>query len=184
MIQAAPSPLRVDRRKTVRSSRGRPGFQKLRSGERTLESKRLAAAILEVLAGARTPTEVAQVLGISVPRYYALEERALEGLLAACQRRPKGRGKTPERELLKLKKEIGRLERENARSQALLRAARRAVGLPAPERAKPRQAGKKRPRRSRVARALRAAEALRSVSAGISLDQGGEKGDDKSRGEK
>ena len=34
------------------------------------EAKRVAAAILEVLAGARTPTEAAQALGLSLPRYY------------------------------------------------------------------------------------------------------------------
>jgi hypothetical protein len=33
------------------------------------EAKRVAAAILEVLAGARTPTEAAQALGLSLPRY-------------------------------------------------------------------------------------------------------------------
>jgi len=36
-------------------------------------AKRLAAAILEVLAGARTPTEAAQTLELSLPRYYQLE---------------------------------------------------------------------------------------------------------------
>src|SRR5260370_40572180 len=44
------------------------------------EAKRLAAAILEVLAGARTPTEAAQVLALSLPRYYLLEARALHGI--------------------------------------------------------------------------------------------------------
>jgi hypothetical protein len=45
--------------------------------------KRQAAAILEVLAGARTPTEAATALAVSLPRYYQLESRALEGLVAA-----------------------------------------------------------------------------------------------------
>jgi hypothetical protein len=34
------------------------------------EAQRFAAAILEVLAGIRTPTDAAAVLGVSVPRYY------------------------------------------------------------------------------------------------------------------
>src|SRR5438477_8881944 len=59
--------------------------------DKSREARRLAAAILEVLAGARTPTEAATSLGLSVPRYYQVESRALEGLLAACAPRPKGR---------------------------------------------------------------------------------------------
>jgi hypothetical protein len=46
--------------------------------------------ILEVLAGMRTPTEAATVVGLSVPRYYLWEQRALEGLVRACEPRPKG----------------------------------------------------------------------------------------------
>ena len=41
------------------------------------EAQRFAAAILEVLAGVRTPTDAAAALGISVPRYYLWEQRAL-----------------------------------------------------------------------------------------------------------
>jgi len=55
------------------------------------EARRLATLILEVLAGGRTPTEAAQALEISVPRYYQLEGRALRGLVAACEPRPRGR---------------------------------------------------------------------------------------------
>ena len=139
--------------------RGR-GFPRLRLSRQSAEARQLAAAILEVLAGERTPLEAAQALGVSPPRYYFLEERALGGLVGACERRPRGRAVTPERELEKLRKEVKRLERECARSQALLRAAQRTVGLSPPERAKPID-GKRKPRRSRLARALKAAEALR-----------------------
>src|SRR5262245_47690243 len=55
------------------------------------EAKRLAASVLEVLAGARTPAQAAAALGLSLPRYYQLEGRALRGLLAGCEPRPKGR---------------------------------------------------------------------------------------------
>jgi hypothetical protein len=41
------------------------------------EAQRMAAAILEVLAGVRTPTDAASALGIGVPRYYIYEQRAL-----------------------------------------------------------------------------------------------------------
>jgi hypothetical protein len=37
------------------------------------EAKRVAAAILEVLAGARTPSEAATALAMSVPHYYQVE---------------------------------------------------------------------------------------------------------------
>src|ERR1700682_6224924 len=57
--------------------------------------KRQAAAILEVLAGARTPTEAATALSVSLPRYYQLESRGLGGLVAACVPKPKGRVKSP-----------------------------------------------------------------------------------------
>ena len=54
------------------------------------EAQQLAAVILEVLAGVRTPTQAAAVLGFSVPRYYLWEQRAIEGLARACEPRPKG----------------------------------------------------------------------------------------------
>ena len=168
-------------KKKAPSSRSRSGFQKLCLGEEGLEARRLAAVILEVLAGARTPTEAAQAVGVSVPRYYALEERALGGLLSACRPRSKGPGKAPERELVKLKKEIGRLEREYSRSQALLRASQKTVGIRSPDRSKPQKEGKRRSRRSRVARALRAAQALRSKAGGNSVEKGGATGEDESR---
>lgn len=168
-------------KKKAPSSRNRSGFQKLRLGEEGLEARRLAAVILEVLAGARTPTEAAQAVGVSVPRYYALEERALFGLLSACRPRAKGPGRVPERELAKLKKEINRLEREYSRSQALLRAAQKTVGIRSPDRSKSQEEGKRRSRRSRVARALRAAQALRSKAGGNSVEKGGVTGEDESR---
>src|SRR5580765_9107296 len=68
------------------------------------EAKRLAAAILEVLAGARTPTEAATALGLSVPRYYQVEAQALRGLLQACEPRPQGRGRAPDSGLATLRR--------------------------------------------------------------------------------
>ena len=163
-------------------ARKRGGFQKLRIDDGDGEAKRLAAVVLEVLAGGRTPTEAAEVLGVSPPRYYALEQRALDGLLAACRRRQRGRTKTPQRELEKLKGDVRRLERECGRWQALLRAAQRTVGIAPPKPVKPEPGRKRRPKRCRVARALRAAGALRNESKGKPvhdpLEKGGEKGED------
>lgn len=124
----------------------------------------MAAAILEVLAGVRTPTEAAGALGVSLPRYYALETRALGGLLKACERRPRGPRRNEERQCAKLRREVERLEREAARAQALLRAAQRAVGLRSVEspKAKAEASGKKRRKRRATARALRAVAILRT----------------------
>jgi hypothetical protein len=127
------------------------------------EAKRVAAVILEVLAGARTPTQAAQTLGVSLPRYYVLEVRALQGMLVACEPRSLGRGPSPESALAALRRECDQLRRECGRQQALVRAAQRTIGLapptPVPQRPEP---GKKRRRRRPTARALRVAARLQT----------------------
>ncbi len=127
--------------------------------DRGAKARQLAAAILEVLAGARTPTEAATALELSVPRYYQLEAQALRGLLVACEPKPKGRVRTVKNELETLQKENQRLQRELTRHQSLHRVAQRAVGL-APPTPTPTKAGKK-PRKRRVARALSVAQRLK-----------------------
>lgn len=134
------------------------------------EARKLAAAVLEVLGGVRTTTDAAQAIGCSLPRYYQLEARAVEGLIAACAPVRRGPGVSPTRELEALKKKCARLEREVVRQQALVRAAHRTVGLvaaPAPEKPKP---GKKRARRPK-ARALVAVAALEEKAAPPVTDQ-------------
>ena len=123
------------------------------------EARRMAAAILEVLAGARSPGEAASALGVCLPRYYQLETRALQGLVAACQPMPKGRQANPAKQAQAQDKEMQRLRRELGRHQALVRAAQRTVGL-APPPAAPAKPGAKKPRRRRLARALRASAQL------------------------
>lgn len=130
------------------------------------EARRLAAAILEVLAGLRGPAEAARTLGISLARYYQVERRALDGLLAGCEPRRRCRGQRGPGELAALRLECARLRRECARQQALVRAAHCTVGLtpppPAPAAAPetPKGDRKRRTRRPR-ARALRMAAQLR-----------------------
>jgi hypothetical protein len=125
------------------------------------EAQRQAAAILEVLAGARTPTQAAEALGVSVPRYYQLEGRALQGLVSACEPRSQGRGSSPARELALLRRQHDRLQRELVRQQTLLRMAQRSIGLAPPPAVK--KGSKKRVRRP-VVRALGAATQLRTHS--------------------
>lgn len=130
------------------------------------EARKRAAVILEVLAGTRTPTQAAEVIGISVPRYYLLEVQALHGLLLACEPRSLGRQQSSESALAALRRECEQLRRDCARQQSLVRAAQRTIGLPPPAPAKPEKNGKKRRRRRPMARALRAAARLQPVEAG------------------
>ena len=95
----------------------------------TTEAKQRAAAILEVLAGARTPTEAASVLGVALPRYYQLEIRALQGLVAALEPRPKVRQPSPAGRIAQLEKALLESRRETARQRALVRAAERSLGI-------------------------------------------------------
>jgi hypothetical protein len=144
----------------------RPAAPRLRADGISREARRLAAAILEVLAGVRTPVEAAQQLDISVTRYYIDEGRALQGLVAACAPRPRGRIRTPDSELAALRRECDQLRRQSARLQALLRVAQRTVGLAPtlPPVTKPdRAGGKKRRQRKPTARALKAAVALQEA---------------------
>lgn len=126
------------------------------------QARRLGAVILEVLGGSRAPADAAAALGMSVPRYYQMEARALEGLVSACEPRSAGPRRSPEREVEKLQRENARLTRECARTRALLRMSLRAIGVsapkPAPAQGQPGAKGK-RPRRP-TARALKAAEGL------------------------
>jgi hypothetical protein len=131
-------------------------------GAPSQEAKRRAAAILEVLAGGRLPSEAAAALGVSLPRFYLLEQQALSGLVQGCEPKPHGRTPTPERALAKLHKEVERLKRESVRQQALVRAAQRSIGLTLPEPQKTKAPpGKKRRRRPTV-RALKHAARLQS----------------------
>jgi hypothetical protein len=141
----------------------KPGGVKL-ARERSAAARKQAAAILEVLAGARTPAQAATALTVSLPRYYQLEQRALEGLLVACEPcRARGRVRTEANVAAGLRLENERLQRELGRQQALVRLVQRHVGLTPP--APPiREAGKKRRRRP-VARALAVAQRLQQECA-------------------
>jgi hypothetical protein len=121
------------------------------------DAKRLAATILEVLAGARTPTQAAQSLSVSLPRYYQLEQRAMAGLVTACEPRPKGRQRGPLNVAAALGRENDRLRKELNRQQALVRMAQRSVGLSPPPPPKPKSR-----KRKPATRALAAAARLRA----------------------
>jgi hypothetical protein len=159
------TPDRADGKRTTSkkplSGRSRHGIQ---GGSR--EGNRIAVAILEVLAGTRSPAEAATALKISLPRYYILETRALEGMVAACEPKPLGKQPSPQTRIAALERELQQVRHECARQQALVRAAQRSVGLPAAETQKgktssPRDCRGRKKRRPAV-RALKAADTLRS----------------------
>ena len=130
--------------------------------EGSAEAKRLAAVILEVLAGAKDTADGSQALGVSLARYYVLETRALQGILAALEPRPRGKRVSAAAELDHLRRDKARLEREVTRLQALLRASQRAIGLVPPKASAGSKLGRTGRRKRRgTARALRAVSALR-----------------------
>ena len=122
------------------------------------DAKRLAAVILDVLAGSRTPSQAAEGLGLSLPRYYQLEARGLGGLLEACEPRPRGRQVVAVAAEETLRRDNDRLRRELSRQQSLVRLTQRTVGVAPPPPVK--VTGKRKPRRPTV-RAMRRAEELR-----------------------
>jgi hypothetical protein len=158
-----------------------PSRKKRRLCGGTSEANRTVVAILEVLAGLRTPAEAAQALRISLPRYYALETRAVEGMVSACEPKPLGKQPSADKRIAVLEKELRQARHECARQQALVRAAQRTVGLsrpaahPGKQKADPERASPSRRRRRPTVRALRAAKTLRENSSVPPLAEGLEK---------
>jgi transposase InsO family protein len=72
------------------------------------------AAIVEVLAGAKTVSEAARSLSLSRNHFQSILHRGLEGLIGAITVKARGRPGKPAR-VAALEKDLKRLERENAR---------------------------------------------------------------------
>jgi hypothetical protein len=139
----------------------------------SVEAKRQAAVILEVLSGIRGPSAGGEALGVSLTRYYALETRALQGLIEALEPLPRGRRQSAEDKLRREGRDRRRLERELGRAQALLRAAQRAIGIPAPTSPdKKTPSGRK--RRRPAVRAMKAIAALQAPQASSPAPPAGE----------
>jgi hypothetical protein len=153
-----------------KTSRKPKGSHSVQGG--SSEANRLAVVILEVLAGVKTPTQAAADVGTSLPRYYQLETRALEGLVQALEPRPKGKQPSPAGQIAALERELEQSRRACARQQALARVAQRTLEVklaPRPK-AKPTGAplaGKSADSRDRAGRRKRrpAVRALKAVQA-------------------
>jgi len=135
------------------------------------EARRIAAVILENWAGVRAPPAAASALGVSLPRYYQLEQRAVGALVAVCEPRPRGPGPNHERQIRSLERQLATSRRDCARLQALLRTSQRTIGLPAVEPPAKPAPGKRRPKRPTV-RALKLARSLAADSPGGSVGEG------------
>ncbi len=133
------------------------------------EVRRIAACVLEVLAGVRTPEQAAAALNLSLATYYNTETRALRGLMAGCSVDPPGRPAGSTIALRTAQSRVTVLERQLQRYQALLRASQRSVGLAAPPPPLAKKAGSRRKKPS--VRALRAIKALRDGEGEVVTDE-------------
>lgn len=97
----------------------------------TPQARRTAAVLLEVLAGLRATGSAAKELGITPMRFYQIEERAIGGLIAACEPRPSGM--PPERrdavELARLRAQVRQQAQELNQTRSVLRTTRRQLGV-------------------------------------------------------
>lgn len=108
------------------AAKSKTGVSRLQGSK---HSRQAVAAILEALSGEIGVTEAAELLGVSLSRYYQLEGRGLQAMLQALEPKKRGIQMTPAREIRGLKAEKRLLEKELRRHQSLLRAANRSLGL-------------------------------------------------------
>ncbi len=98
------------------------------------QARRTATVLLEVLAGLRSTGAAARELGVTPMRYYAIETRAVGGLIAACEPRPCGI--QPEQreahELTRLHEQVRRQAQELNQVRSVLRTTQRQLGVATP----------------------------------------------------
>ena len=92
-------------------------------------ARRQAALLLEAWSGVRSTQSASEAMGVALTRFYQLEARALQLIVSAMEPRPRGRQRTPESELGKLRREKQRLVRDAERYQSLYRTVQRSLGL-------------------------------------------------------
>lgn len=92
-------------------------------------ARRMTALLLEAWSGVRSTQAASEAMGVALPRFYQLEARALQLIVSAMEPRPRGRQRTVESELSRLRLQQQRLMRDAERYQALYRTAQRALGV-------------------------------------------------------
>ena len=143
-----------------------------RTADASTAARRGAAAILEVWAGVRTPQQAASALGLSLPRYYQIEQRAVTAVVTSCEPQPRGPGPNLERQIRALERQLATSRRDAARLQTLLRTSQRTLGLAAPPAPAAAGKGSKRRPKKPTARALKYAAALHKNSSSAETPEG------------
>lgn len=116
------SKARVEARtKRTRRHRSRPLPRWLKE-RRDLDemARRRCLLILSVLSGAKPVTEAIAETGMSRGSYYQLEEKALDGMLAALGPTPPGRKPDQSAEIAALEAKVAKMEEEKRRAERLL----------------------------------------------------------------
>lgn len=132
--------------------------------EGTRDAVRTGALLLEMLAGLRGPQETAEAMGVSQPRLYQLEAKALQAMIDALEPCPRGPKADPSKQVQAIELRCKKLETELRRYQALHRNATRSLNLPSPsKKVRAESKGEKtvKRRRRKTARAERVAQGLR-----------------------
>jgi hypothetical protein len=116
------SKVRVEAKpKRARKHRSRP-LPKWLKERRDLDdmARRRCLLVLAVLSGVKPVTEAIAEAGMSRGSYYQLEEKALDGMLAALGPTPPGRKPDQSAEIAELQAKVEKMEEEKRRAERLL----------------------------------------------------------------
>lgn len=130
---ASPTPVSTPSAKPPRRRGGRPKGPPKQPPEAAASSqaRRTATVLLEVLAGLRTTGDAARTLGVTPVRFYHIEERAIGGLISACEPRPSGLQPAAREahELERLREQVRRQGMELNQVRSVLRTTQRQLGV-------------------------------------------------------
>ena len=141
-------------------------------------ARRTAALMREVWSGVRTTQSASDAMGVAVTRFYQLEARALQMVVSAMEPRPRGRQKTTESELSKLRADKQRLQRDVERFQALYRTSQRSLGVAVAKPAEPAKNAEPGGKRRRGPRRKARGQAVAKVLLGNAPPSGANEGSD------
>ena len=141
-------------------------------------ARRLAALLLEAWSGVRSTQSASDAMGVALTRFYQLEARALQMVVAAMEPRPRGRQVTAETEVVKLRAEKQRLQRDLERFQALYRTAQRALGIAIAKKTEPEKNAAPGGKRRRGPRRKARGQAVAAVLLDNAVPEGQREADD------
>ena len=141
-------------------------------------ARRHAALLLEAWSGVRSTQSASDAMGVALTRFYQLEARALQVIVEAMEPRPRGRQKTAETEVVKLRLEKQRLLRDVERFQSLYRTAQRSLGVAVAKPTEPKKNAAPGGKRRRGPRQKARGQAVASVLLGNAPPSGANEGED------